>query len=427
MNAMYTMFFMNTIHTMKTLATLYVLNTMYTFICSKTKLHIFASIKTYPLNSKLPMSRHRLTYKWELIALLWATFFLGQCDRQVFSVVLPLIREDLNLSDAQMGLIATIMMIALGFMAPIAGRLADIRNKKHILIFSTCAWAFASLFTGMSTALFFIIVFRAIAAGPGEAFYGPAAFASIARWHKESRSTAMAIHQTALYLGVIIAGYGAGYLGETYGWRIPFFLSGCLGLVLAGLLWIRMKNDSEDNVYIEPNVNWQELLVIFRSKRSVFYVSMTFAGMVFATVGYTTWMPTFLHEEYQIPLSLAGFHAMFWHHLAAFIGVLIGGKWTDKKIKHTKTARLDVQIVALLCAVPFIIWMGQGSSLVWACVALAGFGLFRGIYDSNIFATVFDVLPSSVHGMVVGVMTLLAFVVGSGSPVILGWLKPHIG
>ncbi|MEM7368163.1 MAG: MFS transporter [Bacteroidota bacterium] len=364
-----------------------------------------------------------IPYKWELLGWLWVTFFLGQADRQVFNVVLPVMRDDLGLSDTQMGLIATMMMIAVGLMAPISGRLGDLKNRKHLILFSTICWALASLFTGCSSWLILIILWRMLAAGGGEAFYAPSAFAAIGAWHKESRSRAMAIHQTSLYAGVVLAGYGAGYLGEHFGWRLPFLISGGLGLLLSCVLLFRIKSMPVQNVHNVSNINIVNIFRQLLQKRSVLFFTLAFAGMVFSTIGYLTWMPTFLHESFGLSLDKAGFHSLFWHHIAAFIGVLIGGKWTDSRMKRTRTARADVQIIALMAATPFIIWMGQGSSLIMVGIALVGFGLFRGMYDTNIFAAVFDVLPASMHSLAVGLMTLVAFVIASLSPLILGWIK----
>lgn len=364
-----------------------------------------------------------IPYKWELLLWLWLTYFLGQADRQVFNIVLPIMRDDLGLTDTQMGLIATMMMIALGVMAPISGRLGDLKNKKHLILFSTGCWAIGSLLTGCSSMLALLILWRVIAAGGGEAFYGPPAFAAIGIWHKESRSTAMAIHQTSLYAGVILAGYGAGYLGERFGWRIPFFISGGMGVLLLLILTWRLRNMPIRNVHNVSNINIGHIVHLLTHKKTVLWLTLAFAGMVFSTVGYLTWMPTFLQESFELPMEEAGFHAMFWHHIAAFVGVLLGGRWTDRRMKTSRKSRVEVQALALLLAVPFIIWMGQGTSLSTVCWALAGFGFFRGMYDTNIFASAFDVLPQSMHSLIVGVMTLAAFLVASVSPLILGWFK----
>ena len=57
------------------------------------------------------MKRLRITYKWELIIMLWVAYFLNQGDRQIFNVVIPLIKEDLHLTDVQLGFVASVLRL----------------------------------------------------------------------------------------------------------------------------------------------------------------------------------------------------------------------------------------------------------------------------------------------------------------------------
>ena len=81
-------------------------------------------------------NRPTLPYKWELILLLWLAFFFNQADRQIFNVVLPAIRNELNLTDSDMGLIASILILVYGMLVPVAGYIGDRTNKKYVLMIS---------------------------------------------------------------------------------------------------------------------------------------------------------------------------------------------------------------------------------------------------------------------------------------------------
>jgi MFS transporter, Spinster family, sphingosine-1-phosphate transporter len=156
-------------------------------------------------------------YKWELIILLWLAFFLNQADRQIFNVVLPLIRADLQLTDAQLGLIASVLIWTYGSLVPVSGYVGDVLSRKKIIGYSLLFWSFATLFTGFGNTLLYFILLRGIATGGGEAFYAPSANALISEHHHKTRAFAMSIHQTALYAGIISSGFLAGYIGENYG------------------------------------------------------------------------------------------------------------------------------------------------------------------------------------------------------------------
>ena len=75
----------------------------------------------------------RKGYKWEVLALLWVAYLLNQADRQVFNVVLPLIREDLGLSDVAVGTIATVFNLFYAVLVPIGGFIGDRFSRKWIV------------------------------------------------------------------------------------------------------------------------------------------------------------------------------------------------------------------------------------------------------------------------------------------------------
>ena len=154
---------------------------------------------------------------------------------------------------------------------------------------------------------------------------------------------------------------------------------------------------------------------------------IAFGTMVFVNMGYLTWMPTYLHENFSLSLTNAGFSSMFYHHLFAFFGVLIGGKLSDRwAVKHKKV-RIITEYTGLLLGAPFIFLMGFSENLILCYTGLAIFGFFRGVYDSNLFAALFDVIEPKYRASSVGVMLAFAFIVGSLAPVLLGWVKSLYG
>src|SRR5215217_3492269 len=149
-------------------------------------------------NSSSPKS-----FNWELIVLLWMVFFFNQADRQIFNVILPEIKEALKLTDAQLGMIASVFIWAIGLCVPLSGYVGDVFSKKKVIIFSLLLWSTATFFTGLSAGLVHLIILRAIV-GSSESFYAPAANALIGEKYQEKTGLAMAIHQTALYAGIIM-------------------------------------------------------------------------------------------------------------------------------------------------------------------------------------------------------------------------------
>lgn len=383
---------------------------------------INSSIKNDLQISNIPNS-----YKWELLVLLWLAFFFNQADRQIFSVVIPLIREDLSLTDAELGLISSVLVWTYGLLVPVAGFIGDRFSKNKIIAISLLFWSAATLFTGTCTTLVQFILLRGVATGGGEAFYAPPANSLLSIHHKKTRSLALAIHQTAVYAGIILSGFIAGFIAEKYGWQKAFLSFGFLGLVLAFILFKRLKHDTPILSEIQETAPFKETLSEILKKPTVVLLTLGFACMVFVNVGYLTWMPSFLMEKFNLSLPNAGFSSMFYHHLGAFFGVIIGGMLSDKLTSKNPVYRLILQALALLLGAPFIYFLGKAETQLIMYVSLFFFGIFRGIYDSNIFASLFEVVRPKIRSSAAGIMLMFAFLTGAFSPYLLGTLKPTLG
>jgi sugar phosphate permease len=365
-------------------------------------------------------------YKWELLLLLWLAFFFNQADRQIFSVVIPLIKADLRLTDAQLGLISAVLVWTYGLLVPVSGFFGDRVPKKLIIGGSLLFWSIATLCTGLCSTMLQFILLRGVATGGGEAFYAPSANSLISQHHTKTRSLALAIHQTATYAGIILSGFIAGYIGERYGWRNAFYVFGFFGIVLAFFIFRRLHRDRPAASAAHPP-HFMETLRIIVKRPTVILLTLGFACMVFVNVGYLTWMPSFMAERFGFSLSEAGFSSMFYHHAGAFGGVLLGGIIADRLARKNAVWRLTIQAAALLCGAPFIYWLGTAGTPFALCAALFCFGVFRGIYDANIFAALYEVVEPEIRSSASGIMLMFAFLAGAFSPYMLGALRPTLG
>lgn len=368
-------------------------------------------------------------YKWELLVWLWLAYFLNQGDRQIYNAVLPLIKKDLGASDTQLGLVVMLFTLFYGILVPVAGVLGDRFSRKWIICLSLLIFSTGTLLTGIAGGLVGLIIFRSIATGAGEAFYYPAATSLIGLHHRETRAQAMGIHQTAVYFGIVASSVLAAWIGELYGWRAAFHFFGIGGIVLASLMIWRLQNDKVARPTRTDSTKEKlgDTLRAILRVRTFYFLSFAFGTMVFVNVGFTTWMPTFLFEQFNLKLKEAAFQAVFLHLLFAFFGVMIGARITDRLASTRSVVRMEAGWIGLLLGAPFIYFMGASSQLMVVYVSLAGFGLFRGVYDSNLFAALFDVIEPQHRSTATGLMLAFAFTIGATAPLILGYLKPVIG
>ncbi len=367
------------------------------------------------------------SYKWQLVALLWVAFFLHQGNRQIYNVVLPLIKSGLSLSDVQAGLVQSVFTAIYGVCVPLAGFAGDRLRRKWQILISIVVFSTGTLLTGLGGGVMAFVVFYGLATGGGEAFYYPPATSLLGQFHDKSRATALSIHQTALYAGITFSGFFSGYIGQTWGWRMPFYLFGGAGLLWSFVLLPLLRDTPTEKSASAKRMPIGETLAHILGKRSAIALACAFGCMVYVGVGFHTWMPTYLHEKFGFALDKAGFSAVFYHYVCAFFGVLIGGRLTDRWAAWRPTIRFEANACGLLLGAPFIFLMTQTSSEVLCFTLLGLFGLFRGIYDSNLFAALFDVIRPQYRASATGLMLSFAFLVGAFSPTVLGMLKTTFG
>jgi MFS family permease len=384
------------------------------------------SATTLPQPTPVAPRASGLPYRWELLIWLWLAFFFNQADRQVFSSVLPLLKADLKISDVQAGMIASVFTAAMALTVPIAGYVGDVFNRAKIVTWSLFGWSLSTLLSGFGSSFGYLIAVRSIATGAGEAFYAPAANALIAEHHTRTRARAMAIHQTSLYVGVIASGLVSGYIADRFGWRAAFWVFGLCGVVLAVAVAFRLRGGSPAPAQRSPAPPLREVLAVLR-RPTVLLLTVAFACMVFVNIGYLTWMPTFLHEQFGLSLTNAGFSSMVYHHVGAFAGVMGGGYLSDRWSVGQPHRRVLIQAAGLLLAAPFIWALGSSSPLAVIYVALAVFGVFRGIYDAGIYASLFEVVEPRLRSSVTGLIIAQVFLFGALAPVLLGYLKGTVG
>ena len=230
-------------------------------------------------------------YKWEVLALLWVAYLLNQADRQVFNVVLPLIREDLGLSDVAIGSIATVFNLFYAVLVPIGGLVGDRFSRKWIVTGSILFWSVATMFTGLCNGFVMLVLMRSVATGGGEAFFGPANYSLLAQYHDKTRAFAMSVHQTAYYIGIIISGYAAGYIGQLWGWRSAFYVFGAVGVVHGVIMAVRLKDKKEPAAVAaasaaEPKPRLTEGFRMVFTTPTALILTVCFAGLIFVLTGY---------------------------------------------------------------------------------------------------------------------------------------------
>lgn len=365
-------------------------------------------------------------YKWEVLLLLWVAYLLNQGDRQVFNSVLPLIRDSLSLTDKSVSLIAVFFNLFYAAMVPIGGWVGDRFSRKWVTTLSILFWSIATMFTGLANGVFLLILTRSVATGGGEAFFGPANYSLLGQYHTDTRARAMSIHQTSYYVGVILAGWLAGYIGDHLGWKYAFYIFGGAGVIWAVIMALRLKDlPRVGQKECKPKI-WDGFKTVFTTPTALM-VTIGFCGFIFVITGYMTWVPTFLQENFGQTGAQAGLNSMLWTYVAAFAGVLLAGTLSDKWAAKTPQKRMVIQGAGLILGAAFLPFMGSVKSLWLLYMCFAGWGFFRAFFDANIYAALYDVTPEHLHASCSSAMIMTGFAVGATAPYVLAVIKETTG
>ena len=382
------------------------------------------------------------SYKWLVLALLGSAFFFHQADRALFGLLTIPIQDELGLTKGQIGWINTVLSWTLAGMALVAGPIGDRLSKKGLITGSLIGWSLMTVVMGFVgdwrigavfiPAFFVVMFFRSIATGVGESFFGPCYPAFIAAYHKRTRSLALSIMQGSLYVGLMTCGILSDWaLGVLGSWRQVFIAFGVAGFLL-GVSFIWLLKDPEGGASrSQPKVRTKDSffsgLVYFTKTPSAWCAMAGFVAIVFVNNAYLFWAPTFMAEKFGVAVGKAGVQTMLWHHLFAFAAILAGGVVTDRFVKKRPRFRLGFQIVSLLCGAPVLVWLGFAPNWTSFLAAGALYGVFRGFFEVNTHASLFDVIPSEHRSTATGIFMVFAFFFGGLSGVIMGALSEKCG
>ena len=154
---------------------------------------------------------------------------------------------------------------------------------------------------------------------------------------------------------------------------------------------------------------------------------MAFLLANFVAVVLLAWMPKYLYDKFGLSLAMAGLAATLYVQLASLAGSAAGGWLADTWQRRRRGGRIGVQAIGILAGAPFVVLCGLTSSTRWLLVALTAWGLCKGLYDANIFASVYDVVPAEVRGSAAGAMNAIGWVGGGTAPLAIGWLSQRWG
>lgn len=381
-------------------------------------------------------------YSWYLVGLLWFCGFFNYADRMAVNAVYPALKQEFGLSGFQLGLVGSSFMIVYGLTAPFAGYLVDRVSRRWLIAAGLAFWSVICALTATARSFGQLLFYRA-SEGLGESFYFPASMTIVADYHPPtSRSRAMSVHQTSVYIGTAGGLAVAGYLAEHFGWRSPFYVLGGIGTIYAIFLAtqiiepVRGKSDAkpvssnpydappDEEIAVPSRGLGRDLLEIVSTPVAL-TLMLVFVGANYVATAFMTWLPSFIGERFSLGIGASSLTSTTWS-LASLVGVLVGGVVADRAAER-KGGRIAVQSAALVAASPLILASAWASSVGWVIGTLIGVGFFKGVYDASIFASLFDYVRPGVRGTAAGLMNTVGWSGGALAPIVIGLLSDRYG
>jgi MFS transporter, Spinster family, sphingosine-1-phosphate transporter len=286
--------------------------------------------------------------------------FLNYMDRYVAAVAAPLIQKEFNLSNADIGFLASAFLLVYAVAALPFGYWADRGVRRTVVGIGVAIWSLATLFTGFARNFFQLFLSRAIL-GIGEASYYPAGTSLLSDYFpKDQRGRVMSIWGVGSTIGIAVGFAGGGYIADKFGWRNAFFFAAVPGLLFALLAFgLRepLRGSVEERgpaVRQTSDANLRTFLGLMRipTLRATI-LSQTFLYFVLASNAF--WLPTLLVRRFDLSVSQAGLFAGIVLVLGGLIGTLAGGWIADRLARKNPAAHLQVGIVGFLIGAVFIV------------------------------------------------------------------------
>ena len=356
---------------------------------------------------------------------------LNYADRTALSSVIPPLREDLGVTDAQVGLAGLLFLWTYAIASPFAGNLADKYSRSKIVFWSILIWSLITLLTGLSRNTTDLLVLRA-ALGLAESFYLPAAVALLGEHHgPATRGKAMGFHLIGLNLGVLLGGAFVGSLAEHYGWRPGFWILGVMGIALAcGAKYFLSDGpvpvaEAKPITVIaaKPAQAWGYLL------RTPSFHGLLLSAIVAGVASWTflSWLPLFFSENYGMKLGAAGLAGVALYKAPVLLGTGVGGWISDKAIRHNGRARVMIKALSFLVSCPFLFFFIGAPTFALLATMLIVSSFIRAIGVPSEHAIICEVVPPQFRSTAIGIFNTCGSAAGGVGVLLAGLFKKEFG
>ena len=382
--------------------------------------------------------------RWVIGALMFLAGMINYLDRSALGVAAPLIRQDLHLDAAQLGIVFSSFSFGYALFCFVGGYASDRFGPRHVLGVSMIVWSFFCGLTAIAWGVGSLLVLRVLF-GMGEGPIGSTFNKTVRNWFPHGQqASAVSIANAGTPLGAAISGPIVGLLALNFGWRLAFIIIAVIGIIWV-VAWYATATDHptqnprvtaleraeyEAGQHTQPAASaTRQPLGQLISRPAVLATAFAFFGYSCILFFFLTWFPTYLVSARHLSIASMSFATTIpW--LVGFVGLTVGGPLCDLIFRLTGNpilARKLVLVVCLLVAAAGIALAGLADT-VFSAVALMTVSVFFMYLTGNTYwAIILDTIEQDRVGGVSGFVHFVANCGGIVAPLATGFIVQATG
>jgi MFS family permease len=352
---------------------------------------------------------------WSVFIVLTLLYLINRADVAIIAVALQPIKQMFNLSDAQMGLIPSMVTLGMAILTIPASMLGDRWVRRKGVMLMGLIWSVFTFATGIVTSFWQLLTARFMV-GAGEAGYTTTGVNWLAgSFKKEIRALIISLFWVGGQLGMVVGMIVGGILVALYGWQSPFYFFAVPGIILAIIAFFLpdFKTIKQTGESFFSKQFFKDLGNLFRNKSYVLgIISQSF--YFFFMFAWMAWQPTLLMRAFNVPVQTAG-QITGMCMLGLLIGSPLGGFISDRWQKGNKNGRvysmITLKAIELVVIGATLLLLNTTMSIFIAgCVVMA---ICMGMIAPSHITIITDVCPLKLRSSAMGMSNFIAQITGA--------------
>ncbi len=363
---------------------------------------------------------HSKAYLRYVLFILLAMNTLAFLDRTIINVLGQPIKEDLDLTDAQVGVLGGLaFMLVYTFAALPLARLAERASRTNLIAACVAFWSLATAAGGLATSYMQLVLSR-VAVGAGESGATPTAHSVIGDYFPpERRGSAISFFVLGLPLGIMLGSIIGGYVAQLYSWRVALMVVGLPGILVALLVKFTIKEPvrggaDRANTMIGDTPSLVAVVKHLFRRRSFLHIVAGFTISSFAMGGVYVFLPALLIRRFDFSVGASGLIYGMLGGACAAVGVLIGGYMNDILVKRDRRWFAWFPALIFLIAIPLMILGMLQHDWKWMIGLLIVPFILKSAYLPSTLASFHNMVEPRMRATTITIAFMLSNVVGAG-------------